>query len=97
MVVKAKLKGGPFDGDEGSMKLKSGEALPEKLWAWSCGNPHCKWGVHWTRDGVEGHSLGAEIYRHDEAEGDVEIYVFVDVTGAIDEFLRTAVDDPVPA
>lgn len=95
--IRAKLKGGPFGGDQGEI---GAPAPPEKLYAYSCGNPYCEFGsIHWVLDAAEGRRLGAEIYEHSEEESTVgcEVYVYVDITAEIDSFLRTAVDEPVAA
>lgn len=95
--IKAKLKGGPFDGDQGSIAAAE---RPETLYAYDCGNPSCPFGsVHWTTDAIEGQRLGAEIYEHSEEEStdQHEIYVYADLTVDLDNFLGTLVDEPVAA
>lgn len=94
-TVKARLQGGPFDGDKGRISC---DEPPDKLWAYDCGNPYCSFGrVHWELDPLTGEKLGGEIYTHDdEDEDDMEVYVHVDPAAEIGKFLAS-VADPLPA
>lgn len=95
-VVKARLEGGPFDGDKGRISC---DEPPPQLWAYDCGNPSCQYGsVHWCLDAIQGAKLGAEIYEHydtDEDEG-MEVYVHADPASEVDKLLES-LPEPVPA
>ena len=74
MTFEIRLIGGPFDGDEGSIRT-----LPGVLWAWQCAGPRCNavgdcrhdpLDVHWTHlsqdEYDQARRLGLVSYRRDQ-------------------------------
>lgn len=84
----AKLIGGPFDGDQGSLTNERTRELPESLWVTpcGCGNPRsrCSYGgVRWfvTSDQAQAESPHPAKYDFDRLESDeqelgVAVYVY---------------------
>lgn len=79
MRVPAKLIGGRYDGDAGTMRVPK---IPEFIWAFTCPNPQtCRQGIHWTIREVEAQAhASAELYAHTGFDGEcdampVSVYV----------------------
>lgn len=77
-TVMARLVGGPFDGDEGRVRVP----LPDMLWAFACGGActpggRCRLGgIHWARDGRPwARTSEAVIYRRGPVDDGVQVYV----------------------
>lgn len=89
----ARLQGGPFDGDAGSMKLP---APPARLWAWACDVPGCgQGGIHWGYV-PEDVPVRAELYEHHRCTPQgVHVYIWHDVTGGLRDMIETT--ELVPA
>lgn len=94
-MTRARLKGGPFDGDRGRLTRETG--VPDRLWAYRC--ERCL-DVHWTPDGAFGNEIGAEPYDRSDEEDErgqgAVIYVYVDTTLDVDQLLADC-SEPVAA
>jgi hypothetical protein len=75
--VDAKLVAGPFDGDEGRVKMP----LPETVWAFACGNAAraCRFGgIHWLRT-AQYAPPSAAVYERGPVDNGVQVYVYRDL------------------
>lgn len=74
----AVLRGGPFNGDSGTLAVEP----PERLFVFRC-RAKCQQ-IHWSDQAPHG---DYDIYVHLHEEAGIEIYVWLDLAGSIDDWL----------
>lgn len=81
----AVLRGGPFHGNSGTLAIEP----PDRLFVFRCA-AKCQQ-IHWSDEPPTG---PYDIYQRLHEEAGIEIYVWVDLTASIDDWLADVTQVP---